>query len=155
MIWLSSWLGASLMGLAVAAGVWWLTQRLWWGPGMAPRPSAFLATVSGVGVVLLLHYAVPQAARWLTVQKIVKTQEQVTAARAELETARQEAQALRQRLAAYAAKEKAYRARISALEALDREHVRRRQELDQVVIPPAIPVESRDQAMAVFRRYTR
>ena len=137
------------IGLLVAGGLLLVGGRYRW-PHVKP-----LALVVGIAAVLLAHYTVPWVSRARTVAKIERTEADVTALSVALKAAAEENARLQERLKGYQATERKLRAEIDTLRARDREHVRRRAELDQVVIPTPAPVESRDAAVAVFRRYAR
>ena len=148
MIW-TSWPVSIAIGLLVAGGLLLVGGRYRW-PHVKP-----LALVVGIAAVLLAHYTVPWVSRARTVAKIERTEKDVTTLGAEMKAAAEKNAQLKERLRNYQATERKLSAEIDALKARDREHVRRRAELDQVVIPMPVPVASREQAMEVFLRYAR
>ena len=138
---LTSWPVALLLGALVAVALFWW-QR-----------SAPIAALAGLAVAGALVYAVPQLSRSRTIAAIERAEQDVRAVRAELEAAKGEAGRLRARVEEYAKTKRALLGKIATLEARDREHVRRRAELDQVVIPPLMSVHGPDETLAGLQRY--
>jgi hypothetical protein len=148
-----SWPIVAALAILLAGAVYVLATEYRWGhPGLLGfAVFAFILLLKPVSVPILNRLATHRVTQ--ADKAVTGALPEIDAARKALEKSVRDNEALKRDNAAFRAQDVKRRARIAELEARDAEHVRRRAELDsfQPVVP--VPIESRERAMEVLRRY--